>query len=1110
MAGKRVKISIRWVFIGVILILIWGTHLITTTSAFVTSQRVLERHAKGIMANIADLAMEQSHNHLAHAHSAADLTKRLLMAEVVSNEMARVGELERYFFDQLALYPHLAGIYFGTPQGGFYDVRRAAPENRANFRSKFIERDNTGARVSRLVWRDAGFNQVAADTDFQDPYDPRLRPWYRLALEKQAIVWTDPYVFFTSQKPGITIAGPVYAPNGDIRGVVGVDIEIDHLSRFLAGLSIGTHGLAFMLNRNGDVVAFPDLDKLAHMQTDAQKTRLVKIDELDDPISRKAFDAAQLQRTPAGVIQLDEPRFCRFDHDGRTHMAMFIPFEGMEWPWVIGVHLPEDDYLGEIKANRWFNMGITALISILATLGALLVARGVIRPLSALEKESLALRDHRFESHLRLASSYKEIQETADAFRLMCTAVQASQARFRGIFNNIQDGYYEASLDGTLLEISPSIERISQYSRDELIGCDIKHLYPEPGERAEVIRKLTRYGRLNDHEIRLKDKDGSLQYCSLNCVLVEDENGGSGKIIGSLRVITDRKRAEQELDAHRNQLEDLVRLRTADLKRINEQLRAEIVQRERTEHALRSSEEKYRTILNSIQEGYFEVDLDGRITLVNAASCALMGYTREQLLGMDYPEYTTAQSAQKLQQAFRQVYKTGKAVQIERISMVARGGDEKMLDLSVSLIRDAEQRPSGYRGVARDITYRVETEHQQKLLQEQLQQAQRMEAIGTLAGGIAHDFNNLLMGIQGNVSLLSLHLPHEEHLTESLKTIERCVESGGSLTRQLLGFARGGKYVVTAVDLNDTLQTTADLFGRTRKEVKIHGSYARNLWSVRGDRGQLEQVLVNLYLNAWQAMAEGGDIYLITENVVVGDKLAHAADMPPGRYVHIEVRDSGHGMDEATRVRIFEPFFTTKKMGHGTGLGLASAFGIIKNHEGTITVESEPGLGTRFHIYLPASPTEVTSPPKRSRQVARGEGTILVVDDEPFILTSLQDMLRELGYTVLVANGGLAALETFDTHHDAIDLVILDMIMPDMGGAETYDLIKAKRPEVKVLLSSGYSMNQLAEDILSRGCNGFLQKPFNLTKLSQMVNSALKGDRIEGTSFHAEGESDDA
>jgi PAS domain S-box-containing protein len=1099
MAGKQMKISIRWVFIGVILCLIWGTHIITTTSSFLTSQRVLERHAKGIMTNIADLAMEQSHNHLAHAQSAAHLTKRLLMAEVVSNDLARVRKLERYFFDQLALYPHLAGIYFGTPEGAFYDVRRAGPQAKGEFRSKFIEKDAQGERETRLVWRDADFNAVDNKNDAEDTYDPRKRPWYQLALEKRAIVWTDPYVFFSSQKPGITIAGPVYASNGSIRGVVGVDIEIDHLSRFLAGLHVGTHGLAFMLNRNGDVVAFPDLTKLASRHTDTQTSRLVKIDELDAPISRKAFAAANLTRDADGAFELDTARFCRFDYGGQTHMAMFIPFGGSEWPWVIGVHLPEDDYLGEIKANRWVNLGITTIISILATVVALLVARGVIRPLSALEKESLALRDHRFKSRLHLTSPYKEIQETADAFQLMSTAVQMGQAKFRGIFNNIQDGYYEATLDGTLLEVSPSIERISKYSREELIGRNLKHLYPRPTERAEVIRKLKRFGRLNDHEIRLRDKDGTLQHCSLTCVMVEEKSGGSNKIIGSLRVITDRKKAEQELDAYRNQLEDQVRLRTADLKRTNEKLLAEIAQRETTEGALRSSEEKYRNILNSIEEGYFEVDLNGRITLVNAASCVLMNYTRETLVGMDYQEYTTPESAQKLRQAFRQVYKTGKAVQVGPIGLVASDGDQKMIELSISLMRGVDQAPVGYRGVARDISYRIEAEHQQKLLQEQLQQAQRMEAIGTLAGGIAHDFNNLLMGIQGNVSLLSLHMPSEAHLAESLKTIERCVESGGSLTRQLLGFARGGKYVVTAVDLNDTLQKTADLFGRTKKEVRLHGSYARNLWPVKGDRGQLEQVLVNLYLNAWQAMDEGGDIYLISENVMVGDNLAHAADMPPGRYVHIEVRDTGHGMDEATRMRIFEPFFTTKKMGHGTGLGLASAFGIIKNHEGTITVQSEMGEGTHFHIYLPASPEEASTPPRSPGQLARGEGTILVVDDEPFILASLQDMLRELGYTVRVANGGLAALEIFDTYKDPIDLVILDMIMPDMGGGETFDLIKAKRPEVKVILSSGYSMNQLAEEILSRGCNGFLQKPFNLSKLSQMVSVVLSGEGGELT-----------
>ena len=386
-----------------------------------------------------------------------------------------------------------------------------------------------------------------------------------------------------------------------------------------------------------------------------------------------------------------------------------------------------------------------------------------------------------------------------------------------------------------------------------------------------------------------------------------------------------------------------------------------------------------------------------------------------------------------------------------------------------------------------------QAEDEQKRLQIRLNQAQKMEAIGTLAGGIAHDFNNLLMGIQGRVSLMLIDINSKHRYFEHLKRIEDMIKRGGDLTRQLLGFARGGKYEVKPTDLNELIQKTSEMFGRTKKEIRIHIKYQKDIWTVKVDRGQIEQVLLNHYINACEAMSEmeSGNLYLETKNVVLDKSYSKPFAVKPGSYVRISVTDEGAGMDEETRKRIFEPFFTTKQMGRGTGLGLASAYGIIKNHGGIINAYSEKDKGTTFNIYLPASEKDVIKEKHTHNEVLNGGETILLVDDEDIIIDVAREMLRAVGYEVLTAGCGKEAIEVYKKNKDKIDMVVLDMIMPDMGGGEAYDRLKEINPDIKALLSSGYSIDGQATRILERGCNGFIQKPFGLEELSQKIRKIL-------------------
>ena len=1085
------NLTIRWTLILGFLCLIWGTYAVTTTSTYLSSQKVLNDHARDIMENIANLAMEKSQNHLAHAHGAAVLTRRLLAANVVSVDQKDVDSLEQYFLDQLVIYSHFAGIYFGKPNGDFFYVSRNEQRLPGGFRTKIISHQN-GLRTTRLNWRDENLEIISEEIDPQDSFDPRTRPWYKNAIEQKKIVWTDPYIFFTSQKPGITVAGPTYDELGKLAGIVGVDLEIDELSTFIGNLKIGKQGQAFMINSNGEVVAFPDLEKIKTQgPSGSQAFRLVKIHELDAILSRKAFSTAGLIKNEEGRFVIKKPQFSRFEQDGEFYHAMLTPFSISQWPWIIGVHLPEDDYLGELKKNRISNILLTLVISVVASIIALFFARSIIRPISNLEKEALAVKNDDMKKQFNMDSRYREIQETADSFRLMKKAIRKSQEKYSGIFENIQDVYYETSLDGEILEISPSIEKISPCKREDILNMKFDQFYFSLRDRDEMIRILLEDKKISDYEILLKLGGDEPSCVSLNSVLIADKQNMPLKIVGSMRDITARKSAEAELYNYREHLEELVQERTADLETAGKKLKEEIGQRLQTELELGENQDKYRIILESIEEGYFETDLRGNIIFFNDATSRILGWRRSELPGMNVRQYTSRDTAQELFIKFKEVYRTGKPCKVIEFEIIRKDHKKRYIEMSISLVQNPEGKPQGFRGIGRDATDRRWANNERQRLEDKLQQVQRLEAIGTLAGGIAHDFNNLLMGIMGNVELLLISLDVTDPRYENARTIKRCVRSGADLTRQLLGYARGGKYFVKPTNLNDIIRTSSTMFGRTKKETQVFCDYQEDIWTVEVDRSQIEQIMVNLYLNSWQAMGYSGTIHVRTENIILDKDFVRPYEVLPGRFVKVSVADTGTGMDQEIQKRVFEPFFTTKEMGKGTGMGLSSAFGIVKNHNGIIHFKSTLGKGTTFFIYLPASDRPAEIDTSAQENIRMGSETILIVDDEDHVLDACKTMLNRLGYSTILAQNGKEAVEIFQKENTIIDLIILDIIMPEMDGLTAYEHLKKIKPDVKVILASDYSITDNVKEIVDKGCDEFIQKPFSLSQISQITRALL-------------------
>jgi two-component system cell cycle sensor histidine kinase/response regulator CckA len=634
-------------------------------------------------------------------------------------------------------------------------------------------------------------------------------------------------------------------------------------------------------------------------------------------------------------------------------------------------------------------------------------------------------------------------------------SLRVSEERYRLLAENVTDIIWIRDMDLKIKYVSPSVKRITGFSVEESMGGALKGFFTpasvELGNRA-LAEELAAEERGDKDPFRTRNleleghrKDGAKIWTEEKVGFLRDSKGKPIAVLGVTRDITERKQSEM---------------------------------------ALQQSEERYRSLVENTLDGFFICEIpSGRFLFLNQRSNELFGYSPQESLELTVWDVVSPEEHGHIQNRIQERLEgrdLGSARQI--YTAVRKDGSTFRSEISTSLVTYREK--PAIQGVVRDVS-------EQERLQQQLQRAQRMEAIGTLAGGIAHDFNNLLMAIQGNASLLLFDRDIPDAHRERIAKIEQYVRDGADLTRQLLGFAKGGKYEVKPSDLNETVHKTCEMFGRTKKEIKIDTKYQEDIWSVEVDRCQIEQVLLNLYVNAWQAMPGSGDLYLQTKNVGLSEEEARRLNVKPGNYVKISVTDTGVGMDEATQRRIFDPFFTTKEMGRGTGLGLASAYGIIKNHDGIIDVYSEVGQGTTFHIYLPASRKKVVNERDVTEEISRGSETILIVDDEEMIVDIGVDILKSLGYTVLSARGGREAIEIYKDKWHGVDLVILDMIMPDMSGGEAYDRLREINPDIKVLLSSGYSMDGKAKDVLARGCDGFIQKPFSLNALSRKLSDII-------------------
>lgn len=505
--------------------------------------------------------------------------------------------------------------------------------------------------------------------------------------------------------------------------------------------------------------------------------------------------------------------------------------------------------------------------------------------------------------------------------------------------------------------------------------------------------------------------------------------------------------------------------------------------RKKIERSLKESEERFRVALEANPDPVLLCDSQQRVAYFNPAFTRVFGWTRNECEGQPMDQFMPEASRHELSVLSETLFNQ-KTLPITETRLLTKDNRQLWVEITGAVYGDEDGQPAGSILNIRDIS-------EQKQLQRQIQRTRRLESLNKLAGGIAHNFNNLLMSIQFSAELIRLDNTPTPSITDNLSNIFKCINSGSELTQQLLGMARSGKYAPRPLDINENILNCLKEFSRDASDININWNLEKRVWQIEADRAQIQIVLTSLFNRAGQAMPRGGSLFINSENIDLHETASALQNLAPGRFVKISVTDTGRPLDHYTQEHIFDPFYTDLSMTDGKGLGLASAYGITRNHGGNITFESIQGKGTTFHVYLPAiqtpKPVEVgkTIPRKRKSQ------TVLLVDDEKLVAQTGAAMLGKMGFEVLVACNADAALETFAAHREKVELVLLDMVMPGASGEEIFRELKAIDPHVKIILCSGYSIHGEASRIMAQGCDGFLQKPFSLEKLSNKIHEIV-------------------
>lgn len=635
--------------------------------------------------------------------------------------------------------------------------------------------------------------------------------------------------------------------------------------------------------------------------------------------------------------------------------------------------------------------------------------------------------------------------------------LRKSMEKFRSIFENITEGIFQTTPEGRYINVNQAFARMFGYvSPDEMISqvTDIgKQLYVNPADRIKIKNMLFDAGHIERYEARVCRKDGKTFWISINAHVVKDSEGNILYFEGTNTDITDKKEAIDAL---------LI-----------------------SQHKLHEERDKLRTITDNSPYGMALIDKDGAFAYVNPKFIEMFGYDLN-----DVPDGRTWFKKAYPNPEYRHNVIATWIADLEEFKEKKHTGERKTWTFTVTC-KDNSKKIISFTPVTLSTGEHIltcEDITEKKHLESQLHQAQKTEAIGTLAGGIAHDFNNILTALMGYATLIQMKMDKSNPLQSYVDQILSASQKAADLTQSLLTFSRKQPLRLTPLDINNTINETKRLLKRLLiEDIELHSSLTKDNTVVMADKSHIDQILFNLVTNARDAMPKGGTITIKTHLVNLDDTFAK-----PGRYVLIDISDTGIGMDDATLEKIFDPFFTTKEVGKGTGLGLATVYGIVKQHNGYIDVESTPNKGTTFHIYLPAIDTVIDEKKQEDTPILTGKETVLVAEDDLEVRRFVSEVLKQSGYKVIEAIDGQDAIDKVRQYSD-IDLAIIDSVMPKKNGREVYEQIIKIRPNIKALFMSGHTRDTVLNKGIEDKRFNFIEKPLVFNELLQKIRGVIEG-----------------
>ncbi|HEV8608972.1 MAG TPA: PAS domain S-box protein [Thermoanaerobaculia bacterium] len=789
----------------------------------------------------------------------------------------------------------------------------------------------------------------------------------------------------------------------------------------------------------------PTNRKLLRLMLEAEGHRAIEAADGLEALERLESDTVDAVISDVVMPKMDGHRFCY--EVRRNEELRGIPIVIYSATFTS----PADEGLAtKVGADRYVRRPAAAA-AILEALEDAVRTRKPFRRAPAIEELDI-LKEHSDRLVLELEKKNAELESAKDLLSEANQALQESEKRYRDLVELAPIGVFQTTPDDRFLAVNSAFaSMLGHDSPADLMQLPPSETFAEPSDRAGVTERFDRSGRLSGLEVRLKQRDGTPIWVRSDGRAVRDTAG----------------RVERY-----------------------EIFATDIREQRRSSEALVASEARYRALMEHAHDAIFVNNENGIVQEVNRAAELLVGATRGELIGRTFLETLPIEDREQVLGTFRKTLEHGRTLELLQVRIQRRDGTIVPAEVTASVV-EIGGKPFVV-GLLRDVSER-------NAMAEQLRMAQKMDAVGQLAGGVAHDFNNLLTAILGYSQLLAADLHGQPDQLSAIEEIRKAGERAAGLTRQLLAFSRKQILEPKVLDVNDIVRHIQEMLSRLiGEDIQIVMNLDSALGSVRADAGQIEQVIMNLAVNARDAMPRGGQLSLETANVELDESYTQThVPVQPGPYVLLAVSDSGVGMDEATRERIFEPFFTTKEKGHGTGLGLSTVYGIVKQSGGYIWVYTEPARGTTFKVYLPRVQVsaEALVAPEAAALPSVGNETILLVEDEESVRVLARRTLEARGYRVLDAADGGDAVEIARTW--SVDLLLTDMVLPGMGGSEIAARIHEIHPRTKVLYTSGYTDDVIVRGGLMERGAAFLEKPFTPSVLARKVREVLDGRAFE-------------